>query len=277
MVRTVVRKKMLAAFSALAWAATPPAVWAHHSSAMFDQSRSLTLQGVVKEFRWTNPHASIQVLVESGQGRKEQWSIEMSSPEQLARAGWQPDTLKAGDSVRLVIHSMRDGTNGGGYLSGTGPRGPLISEPPPVPVSAQSLSPGVVNASCPRVDLTVVEPSASSEARAVKLGQHTIFVQRAAITTTSDISEIKVAGDDFDTLVRIKYKPDAAARLLDATTDHDGLKLAFVVDDDVWLFFTWQGPYGIGSDGTQLSLRHGMEKVQRLVESIRSCTDARTG
>jgi hypothetical protein len=129
----------------------------------------------------------------------------------------------------------------------------------------------VAQASCPRVDLTLVEPSASSETRAVKLGEQTIFVRQRAVTTTSDISEIKVAGDDFETLILIKYKPAAAARLLDATTNHDGLKMAFVVDDAVLLAFTWQGPYGIGPDGTQLSIRPGLARPERLAESIRSC------
>lgn len=143
---------------------------------------------------------------------------------------------------------------------------------------AVACSEAAAQPACPRVDLTLVEPSASSETRPVKLGEQTIFVRRSAITTTSDISEINVAGDDADTLIRIKYNPDAAARLLDATTNHDGLRMAFVVDDDVWLAFTWQGPYGIGPDGTQLSLQDfGVVRAQRLVESIRGCTgDPRT-
>ncbi len=272
MVTTVVRNKLLAAFTALALAAMLVPVSAHHSSATFDPSRSLTLQGIVKEFRWTNPHAFIELSMKGDEGRAEEWSIEMDSLDHLARAGWRADTLTPGDAVSLVVHPMRDGTEGGRYVSGTGPRGPLIAEQQPVPLSAQTLSPAVSTISCPRVDLTAVEPNASSETRAVKLGEHTLFVRRAAITTTSDIAEIKVAGDDADAAIQVKYKPDAAARLLDATTDHDGLRLAFVVDDDVWLSFTWQGPYGIGPDGTQLSLRHGMVKAQRLVESIRGCT-----
>lgn len=132
----------------------------------------------------------------------------------------------------------------------------------------------VGQASCPRVDLTLVEPSASAETRPVKLGAETIFVRRSAITTTSDISEIKVTGDDFETLILIKYKPAAAARLLDATTDHDGLKMAFVVDEEVLLAFTWQGPYGIGPDGTQLSIRPGLARADSLGESIRRCVVA---
>jgi len=131
----------------------------------------------------------------------------------------------------------------------------------------------VAQSSCPRVDLTLVESSASSETRPVKLGDQTIFVRQTAITTTSDISEIKVTGDDFETLILIKYKPAAAARLLDATTNHDGLKMAFVVDDAVLLAFTWQGPYGVGPDGTQLSIRPGLARPERLGESIQRCIE----
>ena len=268
-----VHKKVLGVISALALAAMPVWVSAHHSSAVFDQSRSLTLRGIVKEFRWTNPHASIQVLAKGDEGREEAWNIEMNSLDHLTRAGWQPGTLEAGDAVTLVVHPMRDGTKGGRYVSGTGPRGRLIAEQQPAPVVAETPSTALAIPSCPRVDLTLVEPSASAETRAVKLGEHTVFVRRNVITTTGDISEIRVAGDDFDTSIHIKYKPDAAARLLDATTDHDGLKLAFVVDDNVWLAFTWQGPYGIGPDGTQLTVRHGLAESQRLVESIRNCAD----
>ena len=76
--------------------------------------------------RWTNPHVFIQVLVKNDKGAEDEWSIEMTSPEHLARDGWRPGTLKPGDKVTLVIHPMRDGDKGGQYLSGTGPGGPLI-------------------------------------------------------------------------------------------------------------------------------------------------------
>jgi hypothetical protein len=100
-------------------------VSAHHSFAMFDQSRSLTVQGVVRDFRWANPHVFIQLLTANENGEQEEWSIEMTSPEHLSRAGWRPGTLKAGDQVTLIIHPMRDTTRGGQYLSGLGPNGPL--------------------------------------------------------------------------------------------------------------------------------------------------------
>jgi hypothetical protein len=104
---------------------------AHHSFAMFDQSRSVTLHGIVKDFRWSNPHVFIQLLTEGEAGSPSEWSIEMTSPEHLSRVGWRPGTLKPGDKVTLVIHPMRDITKGGQYLSGIGPSGPLIGSPTP--------------------------------------------------------------------------------------------------------------------------------------------------
>ena len=123
--------------SAIAVAAllTTGGALAHHSFAMFDQSATVTLAGTVKEFRWTNPHVFIELLVENESGTEEQWSVEMTSPEHLARAGWRPSTLKPGDALTLSIHPMRDGIKGGQYLSGIGPKGPLAGSrfAPPEP------------------------------------------------------------------------------------------------------------------------------------------------
>jgi hypothetical protein len=110
---------------------TASSALAHHSFAMFDQSKIVTMQGTVKDFRWTNPHVFIQLLVKTEAGTEVEWSIEMTSPEHLARVGWRPGTLKAGDAVTLNIHPMRDGTAGGQYVSGTGPDGPLAGSPAP--------------------------------------------------------------------------------------------------------------------------------------------------
>jgi len=120
---------LMLGFGALALA--PALALAHHSFAMFDQSKSVTLHGTVKDFRWNNPHVFIQLLVLDEPGASEEWSIEMSSPEHLSRVGWRPRTLKAGDKVTLLIHPMRDGVKGGQYLSGTGPEGALVGSPSP--------------------------------------------------------------------------------------------------------------------------------------------------
>ena len=104
---------------------------AHHSFAMFDQSKIVAVQGTVKDFRWTNPHVFIQLLVKSQDGSDVEWSIEMTSPEHLVRVGWKPGSLKPGDKVTLNIHPMHDGSNAGQYVSGTGPDGPLAGTPTP--------------------------------------------------------------------------------------------------------------------------------------------------
>jgi hypothetical protein len=119
------------ALIAIAAMLTASSALAHHSFAMFDQSKSVTLRGTVKDFRWTNPHVFIQLLVKNDAGNEDEWSIEMTSPEHLARVGWKPGAMKPGDEVTLVIHPMRDGTTGGQYVSGTGPDGPFAGSPTP--------------------------------------------------------------------------------------------------------------------------------------------------
>jgi Family of unknown function (DUF6152) len=115
---------------AIAAMLTANSALAHHSFAMFDQSKVVALQGTVKDFRWTNPHVFIQLLVKNDSGTEDEWSIEMTSPEHLARVGWRHGTLKPGDKVILNIHPMHDGSKGGQYVSGTGPNGPLAGSPP---------------------------------------------------------------------------------------------------------------------------------------------------
>jgi hypothetical protein len=92
---------------------------AHHSAAMFDSTKSVTLTGTVKEFQWTNPHCWIQLLVPAADdgSKTEEWSIEMASPVQVLQGGWKPRTLKPGDKITVVVHPTRDGTHGGNFVS----------------------------------------------------------------------------------------------------------------------------------------------------------------
>jgi hypothetical protein len=102
---------------------------AHHSGSMFDDRSSITLVGTVKQFQWTNPHCWIQLLVPDKSGPVE-WSVEMGSPSQLFRGGWKPKTLQVGDKMVVIVHPMRDGTNGGLYVSSTRDDGnPAASSP----------------------------------------------------------------------------------------------------------------------------------------------------
>ena len=95
-----------------ALAAAAPSASAHHSPVMFDQSRTLSLEGTVRQFQWTNPHCYIQLAVTEG-GRQVEWNMEMGAPVYLANRGWRPSTLKAGDRVRITAAPLRSGANGG--------------------------------------------------------------------------------------------------------------------------------------------------------------------
>ena len=107
--------------AATAIATTAP-VGAHHSGAMFDSQKTVTLQGTVKAFQWSNPHCWIQLLV-TRDGVTQEWSVEMAATTELYRSGWRPHTLQAGQSVTIVVHPMRDGSSGAQFLSALGPDG----------------------------------------------------------------------------------------------------------------------------------------------------------
>ena len=88
---------------------------AHHSFAMFDQRKIMTLEGTVTEFQWTNPHSVIEIDVRNGSGVTH-WSIELNSPNNLKRQGWTRTALKRGDRVTLRMNPLRDGVHGGLFL-----------------------------------------------------------------------------------------------------------------------------------------------------------------
>ena len=93
---------------------------AHHSFAMFDFSKEVTLSGTVKELQWNNPHCFIELLAQKEGGATEEWSIEMGSPLHLVRNGWKRTSVKPGDKITVVVHPLRDGTRGASYLSAIG-------------------------------------------------------------------------------------------------------------------------------------------------------------
>ncbi len=81
---------LAAAIGVLALIAVPFAPgMAHHSFAMFDQSKAMTINGTVKDFQWT-------------------------SPGNLTRLGWNRHSLNPGDKVAVEIAPLRDGSHGGG-------------------------------------------------------------------------------------------------------------------------------------------------------------------
>ena len=91
------------------------AVAAHHSTTMFDPSKSFTIKGKVTEVRWVNPHASISIdgLV-NDETTSDVWTMEMTSPGNLTRqVGWSRTSVKVGDDVVVDFAPLRSGNHGG--------------------------------------------------------------------------------------------------------------------------------------------------------------------
>ena len=110
---------------------TAAAAFAHHSFAMFDMSKRITLAGTVTNFEWTNPHCYIEVDVPDDSGAIKHWSIEMGSPSILQQSGWKFSTLKKGDKPTLIINPLRDGKSGGFLVKATLADGKELGNGPP--------------------------------------------------------------------------------------------------------------------------------------------------
>jgi hypothetical protein len=139
MPRNLMNKTLSAVFSVLLGAAGLLAATeasAHHSAAMFDSTKTITLAGTVKEFQWTSPHCWIQVLVpdaEHSGAAPVEWGIEMDNPLGLLRHGWKASTLKPGDEIVVTAHPLRDGSHGAQVVSVTRADGTPVGDAPAKP------------------------------------------------------------------------------------------------------------------------------------------------
>ena len=114
------------------------AVSAHHAAAGIDRTRTVELKGTVKAFSWQNPHSWMEVEVAS-EGKVVTWTIEMTAPSYLVRAGWKSSTLKPGDEVSVTVRPLKNGDPGGLFVSVTLADGrtlterPVLAQPPTPP------------------------------------------------------------------------------------------------------------------------------------------------
>ena len=110
--------------------------WAHHSMAGFDRTKTISVTGTVKEFKWANPHSWIELEVPDGKGGVTDWNVEMTSPAVLIRAGWKSNVMKPGDKVTVMAHPQQTGEPGGIFVSVTLSDGRTLTDRPPRPAGA---------------------------------------------------------------------------------------------------------------------------------------------
>jgi len=82
---------------------------AHHSATMFEQTKQITVEGVVKEFQYTNPHSWLLVDVTGKDGKVTTWGFEAEGPTTLQRAGIRPSDFKPGTKLTITGNPMKDG------------------------------------------------------------------------------------------------------------------------------------------------------------------------
>ena len=106
---------LLIAAVLISWTTSP----AHHAGTAFDMGQSETVTGIVKEFRFVNPHTWIMLEVEEEDGTVRDYKFEGQSVSVLARSGWTRKTLQPGDRITVNFAPYRDERVGGEFRTVT--------------------------------------------------------------------------------------------------------------------------------------------------------------
>ena len=122
-----VTAKTLAAAISLASAS---AASAHHSFAMYDNDKEVTLDGVVRVFQWANPHGSIALMIMQD-GKPAEYPVELSSLNVMSRQGWTRNSLQPGEHVKITVHPLKDGTQGGSFVKAVRADGSVLMSAAP--------------------------------------------------------------------------------------------------------------------------------------------------
>jgi len=121
--------KCLAAGAALLWALS---AWAHHSYAMFDTDRTITVTGTVAKVEWANPHMSVWLYVPDPkqQSGYALYAFETGGTNMMVRMGWNKSTFPTGQKVAIDYHPLKDGRPGGAFVKATRADGSHVTGDP---------------------------------------------------------------------------------------------------------------------------------------------------
>ncbi len=108
-----------------------PLAQAHHSNSAFYVTKVITIKGVVKEFKWSNPHVWVILTVDDGKGNKVDWKVEGRPPGILGRAGWTPKSLQPGEVVTIDLSPAKDDSASGLIARVTKADGTILANAPP--------------------------------------------------------------------------------------------------------------------------------------------------
>jgi len=109
----------------LSIAAARPAL-AHHSFAMYDQTKTVTLTGVLTRFVAQANHAEIHFVPLGMDGKPQRgsdgklvtWGVEMAGAAAVAAEGITVSSFPAGTVFSVRLNPLRDGSNFGSRVGG---------------------------------------------------------------------------------------------------------------------------------------------------------------
>jgi len=105
-------------------------VEAHHSNVAFDVQKIVTVKGAVKEFRWSNPHVWLHLMITDDKGVTSEWAFEGRSPTVLVRAGWSRSIFKSGEILTVDMSPAKDGSKTGMIARVTKADGTILGNAP---------------------------------------------------------------------------------------------------------------------------------------------------
>jgi len=100
---------------------------AHHSGAMFDEQKEVSVTGEVKEFQYTNPHSWLLVDVKGADGQVTTWGFEAEGPSTLLRAGIRRSDFAPGAKITITGHPMKDGRPAAAWVKATKEDGTVVN------------------------------------------------------------------------------------------------------------------------------------------------------
>jgi hypothetical protein len=83
-------------------------VFAHHGTAAFETSRTITMKATVTDWFWANPHCFVKFDYKNDKGEVEHWVVETSNPPDMTNKGWTIHTLKAGDEITVTVYPVKN-------------------------------------------------------------------------------------------------------------------------------------------------------------------------
>jgi hypothetical protein len=84
--------------------------FAHHGTANYDTSKTVTVKGSVTDFQFINPHVLIVMDAKDEGGKIEKWQGELTSPNRLSRNGWTKSSIKLGDTITISGYPTKSGS-----------------------------------------------------------------------------------------------------------------------------------------------------------------------